>query len=128
MLLKSVRYIFSLPICPALAPDQSQDTPLSPTKKCLEKCFDPHCEEKDSQQTCDGIASCYWCEKDKDNVILSNPYCGSAESCFRGRETPVSEGTCKLSLHHCHYISLIIFFFQFLITLALRSPTQHVVN
>ncbi|KAL9960900.1 hypothetical protein ACROYT_G034408 [Oculina patagonica] len=93
----------SLPICPALAPDQSQDLPSSPRKGCpeIEKCFDPHCQEKDSRQTCDGIVSCYWCEKDKDNVILSNPYCGSAEQCFRGRETPVTEADGQVDEPKC---------------------------
>ena len=87
---------FSLPICPALAPDQSEV--IFPRKECskLEKCFDPHCKEKSSQQTCDGIVTCYWCERDKDDVILPKPYCGSYEQCFRGKETPTIKGNNKI--------------------------------
>lgn len=87
---------FSLPVCPALAPDQSEV--LSPKIECprLEKCFDPHCKEKSGQHTCDGIVSCYWCERDKDDVILPKPYCDSYEQCFRGKETPAIKGKSKI--------------------------------
>ena len=90
--------ILSLPICPALAPDQSEVLP--PRKECpeLEKCFDPHCKEKSGQQTCDGLVSCYWCERDKDDVTLAKPYCGGYEHCFRGKETPDINGNSAISL------------------------------
>jgi len=94
IILYSIR---SLPICPALAPDQSEVLP--PRKECseLEKCFDPHCKEKSRQQTCDGLVSCYWCERDKDDATLANPYCGSYEHCFRGKETPAINGNSAIS-------------------------------
>lgn len=81
----------SLPICPALGPKQADFDSFSTLKseKCLEKCFDPHCGEKDEQRTCDGLVSCYWCKKDKDGISLSKPYCGTSEKCFRGTENPV---------------------------------------
>ena len=93
---------FSLPICPALGPKQADVDSFSTLKseKCLEKCFDPHCGEKDEQRTCDGLVSCYWCKKDKDGISLSKPYCGTSEKCFRGTENPVYRGKKLLNVIH----------------------------
>ncbi|KAL9960898.1 hypothetical protein ACROYT_G034406 [Oculina patagonica] len=85
----------SLPICPPSAPKvkpPSENLSPVPKRKCndplsgLEKCFDPHCSERNSSQTCEGIAGCYWCKNNKDDVPLKEPYCASSEVCFRGRE------------------------------------------
>ena len=87
--------IFSLPICPPSAPEvkaTSNHSPQVSKEKCtdpvpaLEKCFDPRCGERNSSESCEGIVGCYWCKNDKDNVPLKEPYCGSSEECFRGRE------------------------------------------
>ena len=93
---------FSLPICPALGPKQADFDSFSTLKseKCLEKCFDPHCGEKDEQRTCDGLVSCYWCKKDKDGISLSKPYCGTSEKCFRGTENPVERGKKLFNVIH----------------------------
>ena len=93
---------FSLPICPALGPKQADFDSFSTLKseKCLEKCFDPHCGEKDEQRTCDGLVSCYWCKKDKDGISLSKPYCGTSEKCFRGTENPVDRGKKLFNVIH----------------------------
>ena len=93
---------FSLPICPALGPKQADFDSFSTlkSKKCLEKCFDPHCGEKDEQRTCDGLVSCYWCKKDKDGIPLSKPYCGTSEKCFRGTENPVDRGKKLFNVIH----------------------------
>ena len=93
---------FSLPICPALGPKQADVDSFSTLKseKCLEKCFDPHCGEKDEQRTCDGLVSCYWCKKDKDGISLSKPYCGTSEKCFRGTENPVDRGKKLFNVIH----------------------------
>ena len=93
---------FSLPICPALGPKQADFDSFSTLKseKCLEKCFDPHCGEKDEQRTCDGLVSCYWCKKDKDGISLSKPYCGTSEKCFRGKEKPVYRGKKLFNVIH----------------------------
>ena len=94
---------FSLPICPALGPKQADFDSFSTlkSKKCLEKCFDPHCGEKDEQRTCDGLVSCYWCKKDKDGIPLSKPYCGTSEKCFRGTENPAYRGKKLFNVIHC---------------------------
>ena len=94
---------FSLPICPALGPKQADFDSFSTlkSKKCLEKCFDPHCGEKDEQRTCDGLVSCYWCKKDKDGIPLSKPYCGTSEKCFRGTENPAYRGKKIFNAIHC---------------------------
>lgn len=77
----------SVPICPAILPAEQPDN--TERKVCLPKCFDPHCQERNNSQLCDGLVSCYWCQKDKDNLPLTKPYCGSFERCFRGKESPV---------------------------------------
>ena len=94
---------FSLPICPALGPKQADFDSFFTlkSKKCLEKCFDPHCGEKDEQRTCDGLVSCYWCKKDKDGIPLSKPYCGTSEKCFRGTENPAYRGKKIFNAIHC---------------------------
>ena len=90
--------IFSIPICPRLAPEIEAKTghhsSSVPKMKCkdldpnpgLDKCFDPRCSERNSSQTCEGVVGCYWCKNDKDDVPLKKPYCASSEVCFRGRE------------------------------------------
>lgn len=85
-----------------------QSEPVPDSKKCLEECFDPHCGEKDEQRTCDGLVSCYWCKKDKHGLLLSNPYCGTSEKCFRGTEAPNNKGknVSKLSIFGSPYDSI----------------------
>ena len=65
-------------------------------KACLKKCLDPRCDEKNSLQLCDGIASCYWCEKNKDSILLDKPYCASADRCFRGKESTTKQSDGKV--------------------------------
>ena len=57
---------------------------------CLQKCFDSRCPERNSSKLCDGVVECYWCLKNKDNVLLEKPYCASSERCFRGKESPIT--------------------------------------
>ncbi|KAK2553886.1 hypothetical protein P5673_024577 [Acropora cervicornis] len=54
---------------------------------CLQKCFDSRCPERNSSKLCDAVVDCYWCLKNKDNLLLENPYCASSERCFRGIES-----------------------------------------
>ena len=83
---------YSVPLCPPVssAPGkQGHPQPASNTE-CLEKCFDPHCPVRNSLKLCDGVADCYWCVKNKDNLPLQKPYCASSERCFRGKESSIT--------------------------------------
>ena len=83
----SFTLFYSLPLCPTFAPSgQPSNNPLNSKTICLNKCFDPHCEKRNSSHWCDGIVSCYWCQKDKSGRQLEKPYCANSERCFRGIE------------------------------------------
>lgn len=86
----------SLPICPAIVPTGQPGDSTAMKKACLKKCFDPRCDERNSLQFCDGIGSCYWCQKNKDNIPLEKAYCASAERCFRGKESTAKQSDGKV--------------------------------
>ncbi|XP_022802239.1 VWFA and cache domain-containing protein 1-like [Stylophora pistillata] len=81
----------SLPICPPSLPSAEPTSDPTPSFSCdsgsgLEKCFIPHCGKRNTSQECDGVVGCYWCEHDKDDILLNKPYCAGADVCFRGKE------------------------------------------
>ena len=83
--------ISSLPICPPPLPSAKPMSDSTPSFPCtsgsgLEKCFIPHCGERNTSQECEGVVGCYWCKHDKDDIPLIKPYCAAAEVCFRGKE------------------------------------------
>ena len=93
--------LYSLPLCPTFAPSgQPNNNPSNTKTICLNKCFDPHCERRNSSHWCDGIVSCYWCQKDENGRKLEKPYCASSERCFRGKESATYErkSTCLIDL------------------------------
>ena len=92
--------VCSLPICPTFAPSGQPVQPPPSPNICLDKCFDPRCAERNSSQWCDGIVSCYWCQKNKDSIPLNKPYCASSERCFRGIEsaTKTNESKCDQTI------------------------------
>ena len=84
--------LYSLPLCPTFAPSgQPNNNPSNTKTICLNKCFDPHCERRNSSHWCDGIVGCYWCQKDENGRKLEKPYCASSERCFRGKESATYE-------------------------------------
>ena len=91
---------FSLPICPPPVPQvfvpSNFNYPVTKNECDYQKCFDPHCNAKNSSVTCEGIVSCHWCQYDKDDVPLKKRYCASSSVCFRGKEgkTVCCDGFC----------------------------------
>lgn len=52
----------------------------------MEDCFVFKCSEKNSLEMCEGIIGCYWCENNKDDILLEKVYCVSVDVCFKGKE------------------------------------------
>ncbi|XP_068714501.1 VWFA and cache domain-containing protein 1-like [Montipora foliosa] len=79
----------SVPLCPPISRGhiQPHSSQLPDKTECLEKCFDARCPDRRSSKLCDGTAHCYWCLKNKDDLLLDKPYCASSERCFRGKES-----------------------------------------
>ena len=122
--------LYSLPLCPTFAPSgQPNSNPLNLKTICLNKCFDSHCERKNSSHWCDGIVSCYWCRNDKNGRKLEKPYCASSERCFRGIESATYERKSTfltdLSFIQC-FISLTYYVFTIgsCINLKLQTLTK----
>jgi len=59
---------------------------------------------------CDGLASCYWCEKNKDSIPLTKPYCAASERCFRGKESNAQPNEGKGAGEERFYLETLVLF------------------
>ncbi|XP_074609249.1 VWFA and cache domain-containing protein 1-like isoform X2 [Acropora palmata] len=84
----------SVPQCRPVSPGPAGPVKTVNNTACLQKCFDSRCPERNSSKLCDAVVDCYWCLKNKDNLLLENPYCASSERCFRGIESSAREIEC----------------------------------
>lgn len=57
--------------------------PLPPNAADLPKCFEPRCEDRDSEGSCGKTFGCSWCRWDKDKDIAT-PFCTYDNKCYGG--------------------------------------------
>ena len=60
---------------------------------------------------CDGLVSCYWCQKNKASIPLTKPYCAASERCFRGKESNVKPNEGKGAGEERFYVEMLVLFY-----------------
>ncbi|XP_054157249.1 VWFA and cache domain-containing protein 1-like [Oppia nitens] len=98
------------PSCPPITDSVRPVPVMKHTLESIKKCFDISCYEKKSENECQGLMGCEWCQLDRNGETpLKNPYCNNQNRCFGGilgAKTPYPDEISDMMLAHDDYMPM----------------------